>query len=255
MGHFPRLTSDQLDLTIDPVDFTQSLQDTLGNLGTPADGFDNAFNDLAAILSTAGDIGASLDDDLALFAAIISTIDPLSLLADLTSLPDSIATGMSILSDAGDLSSSIGPATPPPAPGSGGGGGGTGKVDCFNDSNCDAIVTFPRLAPASLPCTQLSQLTNNGSTPMHVTAVTIDQPASNPFTTDLKVGTIVPARSLISFHVTGVAGLPTGSYCGTIHIENDSNLPHLRWCVRMSVSDSGGACGPGGGPPPKPGAP
>lgn len=253
MGTFPILTADLLDLTIDIPDFQDTINNTLGNAGTPSDGFDGAVSDVLSILAAAPALLAIMDDDGGVLGGILGLIDPNSLDADAASFPASVATGNSIISDSNDLLGSIGGAAPPPAPSSGGGGPSTGTIDCFTDTNCDSIVTFGGLNSSSLPCTIIAQLPNNYSVPMHVTGVTIDQPASNPFTTDLKAGAIVPARSLIAFHVTAVKGTPNGTYCGVILIDNDSPLPHLRWCVRMSIEDAGGPCAPGSGPPQKPG--
>lgn len=124
MGTWPNITPADLDLTVDTWDLQQILSDTLGDLGTPADGFDGYLSDTLVILADyPGDIG-SLLDDLGLAVGISSLIDPNSLAADAASFPASLATGDAIVADATALAGSVGP-PPPPSGGGGGGGGGT----------------------------------------------------------------------------------------------------------------------------------
>src|SRR5882762_4752378 len=124
MGAWPLLTTADLDLTLDRWDLTQTLSDTLGDLGTPADGFDSYLSDTITLLSGLENLGGSLLDDLNLAAGIAGTIDPTSLNSDAASLPGTLATGDAIVADSNAL---LGAVTPPPQP-PGGGGGGSNPV-------------------------------------------------------------------------------------------------------------------------------
>lgn len=119
MGHFPRLTAAALDLTSDTYDFTQTITDTLGSLGTSADGFDAYVAGTILSISAEGDLGASLDGDLGLAAGVLSLINPNSLASDVASLPASLAAGDGIVADANALA---GVASVVTSPGTGGGG-------------------------------------------------------------------------------------------------------------------------------------
>ena len=130
MGTLGRLTANLLDLSLDTFDFTQTLTDTLGDLGTDADGFDRFLEDTIKIIEAGGVLSGSLGDDLGLAASIAGSIDPNSLASDVAALPGDLATGAAIVADATALAGSVGPA---PTPGGGGGGGGsattyTGKL-------------------------------------------------------------------------------------------------------------------------------
>jgi len=168
MGAFPLLTAAQLDLSQDVFDFQQTISDTLGQLGTTGDGFDQDMLDLGALLTVAGDPGDAIDGDLGLATTIASSIDPNSLAGDAASLPASLAEGDSILSDAHALSGAVQPAPAPPT-GSGGGTGGSSapSSDCGKRTNqyglskpgafpgtvCDAHLTFQVLRAQDGPCT------------------------------------------------------------------------------------------------------
>lgn len=135
MGHFPRLTAAALNLSLDTYDFTQTITNTLGSLGTPADGFDAYLAGTIAALSTGGDPGTSLDGDLGVAAGVLSLINPNSLASDAATLPASLAEGAAIVADANALLASTGVTTaptpaPPPASGggSGSGSGGGGRT-------------------------------------------------------------------------------------------------------------------------------
>jgi hypothetical protein len=163
VGTLGRLTADQLDLTPGTYDFEQTITDTLGNLGTPDDGFDSYLADTITLLSTVGTPGDSLLDDLNLAAGIGGSIDPLSLQGDATSLPDSLAEGDAILSDVGALNGSAGvPAPPPPSGGSGGVESdctkrgaqyGYSKQGTFPGVQCDIVPVFAVLRVQDGPCT------------------------------------------------------------------------------------------------------
>lgn len=116
MGHFPRLTAAALDLTPVTPDFTQTITDTLGSLGTSADGFDAYLAATLAGLSSGGDLGSSLDGDLGLAAGILSLINPNSLASDMASLPASLAEGDVVVASANALLVSTGVTTPAPTP-------------------------------------------------------------------------------------------------------------------------------------------
>lgn len=165
MGTLGRLTADQLDLTLNTYDFTQSLSDTLGDHGTTADGFDSHLADTILGIQSAGDPGTSLVDDLNLAAGIGSSIDPNSLANDAVTFPASIAAGESILADASVLAGSVG--TPAPPSGGGGGGGGTGgggtrsacgthgqsRIGPFDYPTCNVLLTLPIVSVKDGACT------------------------------------------------------------------------------------------------------
>lgn len=163
MGTWPRLTADQLDLNIDTFDFEQSLSDTLGDLGTSKDGFDSYLADTSILLSTVGNPGDSLADDLNLAASVGGSIDPNSLLPDAVSLPATLAAGDSILADASALAGGVAEPAPPgaaPTPPA------QSSSDCSNRTNqyglstpgnfavrVDARDTFQVLRVQDGPCT------------------------------------------------------------------------------------------------------
>jgi hypothetical protein len=168
VGTWPVLTTSDLDLTLDTWDFTQTLNDTLGDLGTPADGFDSYLNDTITLLSGLENLGGSLLDDLNLAAGIAGTIDPASLNSDAASLPATLATGDAIVADSNAL---LGSVTPPPQP-PGGGGGGSNPVSgppcgthgdsapllSDNTQNCDAAYALPKVKLTEGPCTTEQRL-------------------------------------------------------------------------------------------------
>jgi hypothetical protein len=128
VGTLGRLTADQLDLDRDTFDFTQSLSDTLGDLGTSRDGFDSYVADTSILLSTVSTPGSSFDEDLNLAASVGSSIDPNSLQADAASLPATIAAGQSILADASALAGGVAEPAPP----------GAAPAPTQSSSNCSA---------------------------------------------------------------------------------------------------------------------
>lgn len=165
MGAWPLLTTADLDLTLNRWDLTQTLSDTLGDLGTPADGFDSYLNETITLLSGLENLGGALLEDLNLAAGIAGTIDPTSLNSDAASLPASLAAGDAIVADANALLGSVGP--PPPA-GGGGGGGGTGggaSTPCVD-------VNFGTVTGYSQPLQRTLTLVNHSGTPITVKSVT-----------------------------------------------------------------------------------
>jgi hypothetical protein len=113
VGTFPNLTLADLDLTVDTWDLQQTLLDTLGDLGTDADGFDSYLSDTFLLMAGFGDLSGSLLDPLNLAVGIAGSIDPHSLDSDALSLPASLATGDAIVADANALVGTVGPAPPP----------------------------------------------------------------------------------------------------------------------------------------------
>lgn len=192
MGHFPTLTPDQLDLSTDTFDFTQTITDTLGNFGTPDDGFDSLVLEVVTELANAGDPGDALDGDLGIASGIAATIDPNSLAGDAASLPASLAEGDSILSDVHALSSSVQPVSAPPA-GTGGATGGTPapSSDCGQRTNqyglskpgpfpgvaCDQHLNFQVLRQQDGPCTYTADVPASAgfSNPPQIVSFTLYQ--------------------------------------------------------------------------------
>ena len=188
MGTFPLLTSDLLDTSRQQFDFTQSLIDTLGSLGTPDDGFDQYVADTIALIGVGASLGPLLDGDLGTAAGIAGTIDPNSLNDVTAALPGYLATGDAIVTDANALLSSItGPPTPPTAGGGGGGGTPPPSSDCSNRTNqyglsttgkfpgvvCNAKLTFQVLRVQDGPCTYSSYVPAKGAVSSTVRVVTV----------------------------------------------------------------------------------
>lgn len=248
MGSFPRLTPDQLDLSEDTFDFTQSITDTLGPLGTSADGFDAELLDLGTVLNAAGDPGAALDDDLGQAGAIASSINPNSLADDAASLPASLAEGDSILSDAGTLLGSVQSVPPPPSGGAGGGQGtaapstnctqrtnqyGLSQKGTFPGVKCDWPLTFQVFRVQDGPCTYSADVAAvaGHSTPPQIVSFTLvsgdptvwklNHHRSNVGegqTADFIDVTVTPKVSGAKSHFDGVAVLVTTNPSQTLHV-------------------------------------
>jgi hypothetical protein len=168
MGTFPLLTDDLLDTSRQQFDFTQSLTDALGTLGTGADGFDEYLADTTTIILGGSTLGVLNDIDLGTAGEIANSIDPNSLLDVGAALPGYLAEGEAIVTDASTLLAAItGPPTPPGGGGGGGGGGSTPSSDCSHRTNqyglsatgtfpgvkCDQKLTFQILRVQDGPCT------------------------------------------------------------------------------------------------------
>ena len=142
MGTFPLLTDDLLDTSRQQFDFTQSLTDTLGDLGTSADGFDAYLSDTIAILLASRGLDDAINSDLGIAGNIANLIDPNSLNDVTAALPGYIATGNAIASDATTFLAAI---TGPPTPPTSGPGGGTGapalSTDCGKRTNQYGLST------------------------------------------------------------------------------------------------------------------
>jgi hypothetical protein len=255
MGTFPLLTADQLDLTRDTYDFTQTTTDTLGNLGTPDDGFDSYVADTIALLSTVGTPGDSLLEDLNLAAGIGGSIDPLSLQADATSLPASMAEGDAILSDVGALNGGAGAA--PPGGGSVGGGTiGAPPTQC-SDVNFGTLTGFSQLV------TRQITYTNNHPVAQTIKSVSIAPPAYVNIlqvAPDLAGRVLQPGQSVQL--IIGFTAIP-GTYSGKITLNTDAADPQpciTVELVALNPVSSGGVQPPtgilgltGGGQPPRTG--
>src|SRR5882762_11249043 len=169
MGAWPLLTTADLDLTLDRWDLTQTLSDTLGDLGTPADGFDSYLSETVTLLSGLENLGGSLLDDLNLAAGIAGTIDPASLNSDAASLPASLAAGDAIVADANALLGSVGP--PPPVSG----GGGAPAPSGPSQQACEATLGFPSFPPTQTPYSQTIKFRAGNGYPINIQSITLTQ--------------------------------------------------------------------------------
>lgn len=253
MGHFPQLTADQLDLAVDTFDFEQSLSDTLGDLGTPADGFDSYVNDTIFLLAAMGDPSSSLVDDLTLAASIGSSIDPLSLQGDATSLPASLAAGDSVLSDANALLGSVG-AVPPTGGGSGGGSGGAPTPACID-------VNFGQVTGFSQALSRNVIYTNPLAVTVTIKSVTLSPAEYAQIAGILPslVGKVLAPGASVTFAVQMIA-VP-GTYKGSFTLNTDAPDPQPCITFELIATDpaAGGGVQPpggiltGGGQPPRTG--
>ena len=130
MATFPQLIpNDAINTTVPPDEFQQSFADTVGDLGTAADGFDAIFNDAALALDGVDSILSALDG---LSADLQAAVDPLNTVLEqdaLDTLEGAISSGDQLL---GAISGALPAAptvtlpplpvpTPAPPPSSGGG--------------------------------------------------------------------------------------------------------------------------------------
>lgn len=257
MGTWPTLTAADLDLTVDTWDLTQTLSDTLGDLGTSADGFDSYVNDTVILLSSFGDLGGSLLDDLNLAAGIAASIDPTSLDADAASLPASLATGDAIAADAQALLNGVAP--PPPV-----GGGGTGSGACGGapiapvagkpNGGCDGtnttvgcvfIDTFKRVDTTGQ--SRGVSYTNKTQRPVTIHSFTMDGGAPIFAGYNKSGPQPVPPGGVVVFTLAINPSI-VGRWHSVLTLNSDDTDLQVRsMCVWLDVNTAGGGTGGGGG--------
>ena len=239
MGTWPNLTPADLDLTVDTWDLQQILADTLGDLGTPADGFDGYLSDTLLILADyPGDIG-SLLDDVGLAVGIAGLIDPNSLAGDAASFPASLAEGDAIVAAANALAGSVGP---PPAPGGGGGSVGSGACSSLDFGS----------VPIGQSTSQTVQVINNTSGVVTVQSITfVGVGGANVFGIS---GAFTPTKLAPGQTLTLTVFFPdtfvtVQSYQSTMTANTDQ--PNPQPCMTLTgtivAAASGGGGGTGGG--------
>lgn len=217
MGAWPKLTSDQLDVSTDTFDFQQSLSDTLGDFGTEKDGFDALVNEVTTELQGQGDPGSSMDEDLAAASAIAGTIDPHSLDADIASLPASLAEGDAVLHDANALLGSV--TSPAPAP----------TAPAPAPAVCDHI-DFGTTTGFSQPISRTATYTNSRAQTVTIRSVTLSPDAPNLWSVSPNlVGLqLAPGASVqITITVTASPGDLTGQL--TINTDAPDPQPCITW--------------------------
>ncbi len=118
----------ELDLSIEPPQFTQILADTVGNLGTDADGFSVHFNAMVDGFGVIQDVIAGGDTDLDAATQATPAFSEPFITDDQQAVADAHAAGTA---DLATFDSSFPNAPKPPTPpGGGGGGGGGGTASC-----------------------------------------------------------------------------------------------------------------------------
>src|SRR5882762_7979857 len=227
MGAWPLLTTDDLDLTLNSWDLTQTLSDTLGDLGTPADGFDSYLSETITLLSGLENLGGSLLDDLNLAAGIAGSIDRTSLDSDAASLPASLAAGDAIVADANALLGSVGPPQPPDGGSGGGGAASCGVLD---------FGSFAVIGPiGSNTAKQTLYLQNNTANPLTVKSTTWSPDLG--FTYQINpaiVGAVIGPGAQLAVTILFTPG-SIGQYNSTLTIATDG--PDPQPC--LSVSGTG----------------
>ena len=235
MGAWPLLTTADLDLTLNTWDLTQTLSDTLGDLGTPADGFDSYLSETVTLLSGLDNLGGSLLEDLNLAAGIAGTIDPASLNSDAASLPASLAAGDAIVADANALLGSVGP--PPPA--------STGVV-------CDASTTFPDVTFGGPAVVVNGSFTNGNTTPLTLQSLVLTQDDGGPFSINPALPVTLQPGATWTFPLT-IQSQPKGTWHGHLDLTTSDRTAPSVGCITVTIADtpapppSGGSGGGGSG--------
>src|SRR5882762_5758758 len=94
-GPIPLLGPNDLKFVPEPSDFTGLVGSELGTLGTNQDGFDALFNDAAALVSDAGTVLDSSDQDMADASYMLPEFDP--------AVPTNLMASLQPASDAADV--------------------------------------------------------------------------------------------------------------------------------------------------------
>lgn len=235
---FPLLTTDQLDLTIDQPDFQQTLQDTLGNLGTDQDGFDAAVYDTITVINAGVALALTLDADINGLSQVANSIDPNSLDAQLASLPASLAEGDAILAAAQQLNAGVQPVGTPPS-----GGGSGGQASCVTQD-------FGNVAIGTVPSITIN-IANRGNANLTITGITVQgNNGPNIFSiSNTYQGHVLGPGSSVPLTINcNATNLPSaGQYTSTLTI--NTNPASAQSCMNLTANVTGtpGSPGSGGG--------
>jgi hypothetical protein len=169
-----------------PPNLEQYVQDTIGDAGTPEDGFDAQFDDLISILDSMDSILGTLASDLLEAFLEADTIDPTPVGDTLTGFTDALVDPSQSTTNLGTLLSQSGP----PAPGGGGGGGGTAAP------TCEATLNFGDTNPPGAVLSYALLFKNQLNVPLTIKSLTLTQssPPRYSFTTDCH-GTLQPGQT------------------------------------------------------------
>jgi hypothetical protein len=241
MGPFPLLTDDLLDTSRQNFDFTQSLTDTLGDLGTPQDGFDAYLADTISILLASGPIGILIDGDLGTAASIAGLINPNSLDDVTAALPGYLAEGDAIVTDASALLEAI---TGAPTPPTSGGGGGGGASSCVTQD-------FGTVPSGTTKTIQLN-ISNNGSVSITVKGLVVagvNGPNIFSISNMYQGKVLAPGASVpLTINCSAIAA-PAAQYTSTLTV--NTNQPDPQPCMTLTANvtapTGGGGTGTGGG--------
>jgi hypothetical protein len=233
---------------LDPADFPaadppplleQFIEDNAPDDATPADGFDDVFNETVAIVDSLDSALANLENDLLVAFAEADLIDAAPVGAIVDGFGASLGPSDSAVGNLGLLLSGAAPPTPP---GGGGGGGGGGSSPC-------AVQDFGNVQEGTQKTITI-QITNNGNA-----AVTIKkmQVAGNngpnifdfsPKYTDRKIqpGVSIP----LSIYALAQNAQPqAGGYSSTLTVFTDQ--PDPQPCLLLKANVTAGTPAPGGG--------
>lgn len=238
MGAFPLLTDDLLDTSRQQFDFTQSLTDTLGDLGTSADGFDAYLAETIAIILASAPLGGLIDDDLGAAGAIANSIDPTSLDDVTAQVQGWIDTGTGIANDASALLEAItGPPTPPTK---GGGGGPTGSSSC-------ATQDFGSVPSGTSKAITIN-ITNNASVSITIKGMVVagvNGPNLFSLSNTYNGKVLAPGASVpLTINCYAVGSQP-GQFTSQLTI--NTNQPDPQPCMTLTATVT-----PATGPPPPP---
>lgn len=263
MGPFPILTDDLLDTSRQQFDFTQSLTDTIGDLGTDADGFDSAVADTIAAVVAGQGLAGLLDDDLGIATGIAGLIDPNSLSDVAAALPGYLATESAIVTDTGALLQAIAPAPTPPSGGGGGGGTPTQSANCGSyglssillsdpTQNCFAATTLPVVNIADGPCTFIFLMDGSsfaGKATVYSTA--LQSGDAQLFSISNDTVTAADGVTPVSRVLVKVSPYKVGHFNARFAVSTNRASPEV-WCMILDVISQGGSGTPAPTPTPPP---
>jgi len=239
-------------LELDPADFpplplqpgfAQLVTDTLGNVATPTDGFDDVMGEAIAIVDALDIALGALALDLLSAFAEADTIDEQPVDTNILGFVASLTPSDAAVDDLGKL---LGTATPP-RPGGGGGGGGmtigsaTGPV-----LPCAARQGMGPGACSSYPCTAAGTFTNGSTQVRHISAITLVQTGTTWTAETDCTGTLSPGQTC-RFTITAQAAPPAGAKAQLQFTHDGAGSPAV-FCVDDGVGSGGSGGGGGGGP-------
>src|SRR6266851_427144 len=239
-------------LELDPADFpplplqpgfAQLVTDTLGNVATPTDGFDDVMGEAIAIVDALDTALGALALDLLSAFAEADTIDALPVSGTVIAFTASLAPSSAAVDDLGTL---LGTATPPSPTGGGGGGGMTIGSATGPVLPCAARQGMGPGACSSYPCTAAGTFTNTGTQVRHISAITLVQTGTTWTAETDCTGTLSPGQTC-RFTITAQAAPPAGAKAQLQFTHDGAGSPSV-FCVDDGIGSSGIGGSGGGGP-------
>lgn len=222
-------------LPLDPG-FAKLVQDELGNVVTPTDGFDDVVAEAIAIVDGVDSALDALGGGLLDAFAEADLIDAKPVSDTVAGFTASLGPTSSAVDDLGTLLATVAP----PTPTGGGGGGGPQPTggDIGPTSPCDECIELSAAAAGAPAATYQLSYQNQTNGPMTVSSVTLQQGTPAVFSVKASLPAVIPVNGSLPIGIT-VAASQSNTFHALVTIKSTQGTGTTVACVKVPVLPAG----------------